>query len=148
MATDFCSGNRQYNSKGRSVFIIVLAVFIMKIVCLGNEFIEGDSLAKEVGEMLSDEYEIVNVKDSFELMGIVSSGEPFIILDVVQGLSEVKMLRVEDLRVDGIVSAHDFDAGFVLKLVGEEVRIIGLPMKGDVGEICGEVLGLIGEGEF
>ncbi len=42
----------------------------MKIICLGNEFAEGDSLAKDVGGLLMGEYEVVNVKDSFELMGI------------------------------------------------------------------------------
>ncbi len=107
----------------------------MKIVCLGNEFIEGDGFAKEVGAMLADEFEVVNIKDSFELMNIVSSGEDFIILDVVQGLDCVKKLRVDDLRAEGIVSAHDFDAVYVLKLLGEEVGIVGIPMRGDAGEI-------------
>ncbi|MDH3353129.1 MAG: hypothetical protein OEL87_01660 [Nanoarchaeota archaeon] len=115
----------------------------MKIVCLGNEFVEEDSFAKKIGEMLKDGFPIVNIKDSFELMEIVSSGEPFIILDVVQGLDEVKKLRVEDLRGDAIVSAHDFDAVYVLKLMGEGVRIIGIPMSGDLEKVRGKVLGLI-----
>lgn len=134
---------------------------MVKIVCLGNEFVEGDTLAKEVGELLKDDFEIINVKDSFELMGALSERvddrvqeiENLVILDVVQGLEEVCELKVGDLRVDSITSAHDFDAGFVLalfghdsgepKLMGEDVRIIGIPMKGDVEKIRDEVLELI-----
>ena len=112
---------------------------MVKIVCLGNEFVEEDCFAKEVGEMLKGDFEVVNVRDSFELMGIISEvggrrsevGEGFVILDVVEGLSEVVRLKVEDLRADGIVSAHDFDAVYVLKLMDADVRIIGIPMSGD-----------------
>ena len=126
----------------------------MKIVCLGNEFVAGDSLAKEVGELLMKEgFGVVNVKDSFELMAILSdestsghdSGEPkdFVILDVVRGLDCVKEIEVKDLRVDSILSAHDFDAGFVLGLLGEGVRIVGIPMEGDVLLVKNEVVKLI-----
>jgi Ni,Fe-hydrogenase maturation factor len=118
----------------------------LKIVCLGNEFVEGDSFAKEIGVLLSDEFEIVNVKDSFELMGIVSSGEPFVILDVVRGLENVRELEVGDLRVDSLKSAHDFDAAYILKLMGVSPRIIGIPMSGDALKIGDEVLGLIWKG--
>ena len=159
----------------------------MKIVCLGNEFIEEDCFAKKVGEILkkgfsskdgSAGFDVVNIKDSFELMGIISSGDDFVILDVVEGLDEVRILKVEGLRVDAIMSAHDFDAGFVLGLLdfapkgvpsqiqtkdelGQtlppaqvasadadkvgNVRIVGIPMRGDVVEVAGEVLGLIEE---
>ena len=33
--------------KIENVFICLLLAYIMKIVCLGNEFVESDSLAKE-----------------------------------------------------------------------------------------------------
>ncbi len=111
----------------------------MKIVCLGNEFIEGDRLAKEVGVLLSGDFDVVNVQDSFELMGVVSGGEEFVILDVVEGLDEVVWLRVEDLKVDAIASAHDFDAVYVLKLLDADVKIIGIPVEGDVGKVLEEV---------
>lgn len=119
---------------------------MVKIVCLGNEFVEEDSLAVEVGVLLSEEYEVVNLKDSFELMGIVSGKDDFVILDVVEGLSEVLRLRVDDLRGNSFVSAHDLDAGYVLKLLDVEVKIIGIPIKGDAGVIAGEVREMIARG--
>lgn len=127
----------------------------MRIVCLGNEFIEGDSLAKKVGEELVKEgFDVLNIKDSFELMGILASqgeavsdgrkaDDEIIILDVVEGLDEVREIGVEDLRVDSIVSAHDFDAGFVLRLLGERVGIIGMPRDGDAGGVLEKVLKII-----
>ncbi len=116
---------------------------MVKIVCLGNEFLKEDCFAKEVGILLEDYYDVINIKDSFELVSIVSSGEDFIILDVAQGLEEVVILKLDDLRGDSIVSAHDLDAGFVLKLLDVDIDIIGIPMSGDAEQIKGEVLRII-----
>lgn len=127
----------------------------MKIVCLGNEFIEEDSFAKKVGALLCDDYEVINIKDSFELMGIVSEigdidgsgdGGKFILLDVVLGLDGVRNIDVGELRVDSILSAHDFDVGYVLGLLGADVGIIGIPMSGNVEEVAREVEELIAHG--
>ena len=112
---------------------------MVKIVCLGNEFIEEDCFAKEVGALLCGEFEVVNVKDSFGLMGIVSSGEDFVILDVVDGLKEVCFIDVTDLKVDSILSVHDFDAGYVLGLMGNDVKIIGMPRTGNKEKILLDV---------
>lgn len=115
----------------------------MKIVCLGNEFVAEDCFAKEVGALLSKDFDVVNIKDSFELMGIVSEGSDFVLLDVAQGLDEVKVLRTGDLRADSITSAHDFDVAYVLKLLEKDVRIIGIPMSGDLEKTRDEVAVLI-----
>jgi Ni,Fe-hydrogenase maturation factor len=112
---------------------------MVKIVCLGNEFIEGDCLAKEVGELLKDNFDIINVRDSFELMEIVSSGEQFVLLDVVEKLDKVMELEVKDLRGNSIVSAHDFDATYVLKLMDSDVRIIGIPQSSNAEQIASSV---------
>lgn len=108
---------------------------MVKILTLGNEFIADDSLAKKVGEKLKSGFVIINIKDSFQLMTELNKSEESIILDVVEGLSEVKEIKIEQLRNDSIISAHDFDAGIVLKLLGKDVKIIGIPMIGDVEEI-------------
>ena len=117
---------------------------MVKILSLGNEFIEIDSLGKLVGEKLKKDFEVVNIKDSFQLMEILNEcSEEIIILDVVKGLEKVKVINIDDLRGDSILSAHDFDAGYVLKLIGKDVKIIGVPMKGDLDEIERGVRGLI-----
>jgi len=126
---------------------------MIKIVCLGNEFVECDSFAKEVGVLLEGDFEVVNIKDSFQLMEVLNSEGELVLLDVVEGLDEVRELRVEDLRVDSIVSAHDFDVGQVLALFGHDsgepgllgvdVKIIGIPMKGDALMVRDEVVELL-----
>jgi Ni,Fe-hydrogenase maturation factor len=115
----------------------------MKILVLGNEFIEGDSFAKKVGGLLEKDFDVVAIKDSFQLMGIFEEKEEFILLDVVQGLEKVCFVRPEDLREDAIMSAHDFDVGYVLKLLEKDVRIVGIPMGGDLEGVAGEVVSLI-----
>jgi Ni,Fe-hydrogenase maturation factor len=105
----------------------------MKILCLGNEFVKEDSFAKQVAQGLLGDFEVVNIKDSFELMSHVQDDkENLVILDVVDKLESVKELSVDDLQENNILTAHDFDAGFVLKLIGKGIKIIGIPMKGEV----------------
>ena len=116
---------------------------MVKILCLGNEFLEIDSFAKKVGELLSSDFEVINVKDSFQLMGFLNEKKDFVIVDVVQHLDSVKEISLDDLRTDSILSAHDFDAGYVLKLIGSDVKIIGIPVAGDIDKIGEEVLRLI-----
>jgi len=85
----------------------------MKILCLGNEFIESDSLAKRIAKELEKElkdFEFVMIKDSFQLIEYLK--EEVIILDVVEGLEEVREIKIEDLKPSNIMNAHDFDAGF------------------------------------
>lgn len=116
-----------------------------KIICLGNEFVKEDSLAKKVGDLLKNDFEIVNIKNSFELISILNSNENLLILDVVLDLNNVKEISVNDLRTDSIISAHDFDAGFILKLIGKNknIRIIGIPMQGDLEKIREDIKKLI-----
>lgn len=106
----------------------------MEILCLGNEFIKEDSLAKKVSyELVKEGFNIVFIKDSFELMDKINSGDDFIIVDVVKNLNEVKIISVDDLKNSKLLSAHDFDAGFVLKLTGsnKNINIIGIPVDSD-----------------
>jgi Ni,Fe-hydrogenase maturation factor len=114
----------------------------MKILCLGNEFIKIDSLAKEIGKELKKiGYVVININNSFELIDYLQENNDIVILDVVLGINCVKILKVEELKVDSIVSAHDFDAGFLLKLMGESktIKIIGVPIKGDKHIIINDI---------
>lgn len=116
---------------------------MVKIICLGNEFIDEDSFAKNIGKKLKDDFEVINIKDSFQLMSILNDDDDFVLLDVVQGLGEVCLLEVKDLKEDAITSAHDFDAAYVLKLLDKDVKIIGIPMTGNLEEIKERVIQLI-----
>jgi Ni,Fe-hydrogenase maturation factor len=103
-----------------------------KILCLGNEFIKEDCLAKKISiELIKEGYNIINIKDSFQLMEELNSSGEVIILDVVEKLNHVKLLKIKDLDNIKIMTAHDFDAGFVLKLFKDKkIKIIGIPMNG------------------
>ena len=117
----------------------------MKLVFLGNECIEEDSLGKKIEKDFEKEFEIINVKDSFQLMSLLNenSCEEIILIDVVKGLEKVRKISVDDLSENNILSAHDFDAGYVLKLIGKQFKIIGIPQSGDEDKIKEGVLELI-----
>lgn len=127
----------------------------MKILCLGNEFIKQDSLAKKIGENLKnsqENIEIINIKDSFELLNYLqikgSSQDPqdnqnLIILDVVENLTKPQLIKIDDLKQNKIISAHDFDASFFLKLIKTNIKIIGIPMEGDINKLSEDVIELL-----
>ena len=114
---------------------------MVKILALGNEFLKQDSFAKEISNILSEnkEYEIINIKDSFQFLEYLQSNEELIILDVVENLKRVGLLEISDLINSSILSAHDLDAGFFLQLIKPNVKIIGIPMQGDLIEIQTDV---------
>jgi len=102
----------------------------MKILVLGNEFIQEDSFAKEIAKELAQNHEIVNIKDSFQFLDeIQNKSDELTIIDVVQNLQEVKILKINDLSENKILSAHDMDASFFLQLLNPDVKIIGLPQN-------------------
>ncbi len=103
----------------------------MKIIVLGNEFIEEDSLAKKI---FSDREKVIFVNDSFQLMEEVKGEDEIVIIDVVSNLKEMKVIGIDDLASGSILSAHDFDAGMVLKLLKPDVKIIGIPIGMDEKE--------------
>lgn len=113
----------------------------MKILCLGNELIERDSFAKKIGEELRNEgYNIIEIKDIFQLIQELNNQDEIIILDVVEKIKEVCFLKPSDLKHSKIISAHDFDAGFVLSLLDlEKIKILGIPLKGNLETIKKQV---------
>jgi len=120
----------------------------MRIVILGNEHVKGDEGAVKLSEVLRDElcdFEFVHIKSSFELVDEINNSDSIVIIDVVRGLVEPRLLDVSDLKVEGINSAHDFDAAFFLKLMcgDKKVRIVGIPQEGDFVSFKDKVVQLI-----
>ena len=119
----------------------------MKIYCFGNEFVEEDSLAKRI----VDELEIGDVEfvkcDNPD--NILDEEETIVILDVVKDIDEVILIDdVEQLETDNIYSLHDFDLAYFLKLMKRtgdinELKIIGIPMEGEIEEIKNEIMNKI-----
>ena len=119
----------------------------IKILCFGNEFVEEDSLAKRLSkEMDLDGFEFVGCGRPEDILGHLN--EKFIILDVASGLKRVSLIDVDDLKHDSLITAHDFDLSYYLKLLthaGEisDVKVVGIPPKGDVEKIKKDLITLL-----
>jgi len=105
---------------------------MVKIYCLGSSF-EGDDLAlKFVGSTIGD-FEFVKYS------GEVS--EEMFIMDVVKGVSEIAILKLDEFLARHPVTMHDFDVGTELRLrmaVGDvkKVSVIALPYGWSYDQVC------------
>jgi len=102
-----------------------------KIYVFGNEFFEGDEVAKNLAKQINNSnFEFIFAESPNE---ILNASDDLIILDVVKGINEVKLLEnIDNLVLENSVTCHDLDLGFYLKLMKStgkitEVKIIALP---------------------
>ncbi len=102
-----------------------------KIFVFGNEFFEGDEVAKNLAKQINNSnFEFIFAESPNE---ILNAEKDLIILDVVKGINEVKLLEnIDDLVLENSVTCHDLDLGFYLKLMKSTgkittVKIIALP---------------------
>ncbi|MFH1642470.1 MAG: hypothetical protein ABIC04_06245 [Nanoarchaeota archaeon] len=119
----------------------------MKVYCFGNEFLKEDSLAKEIaGELEITGIEFINCEspeDIFQEKGDI------VILDVIEGIDKVIIIEdMDQLKDNNITTLHDFDLSFFLKLMKSmdqigNVRIIGIPIKGDKKIIKKQILKIL-----
>ena len=124
---------------------------MIHILCFGNPYLKDDSLAVRIADYFA-EHPIKDIK----FIKCVAPDEvlnytdkEFFILDVVKDLKEPRLFdNIDQIEANNLVSLHDFDLGFFLKLMKEtgkieKVRIIGIPMKKDVKEVKDDILRLI-----
>jgi len=102
-----------------------------KVFCFGNDYFKGDEVAKNLISYLeTKDFEFV-ISDS--PMEVLNSNEEVIILDVVKGISKVRVIDdIDKLELENSVTCHDLDLGFYLKLLKQsgkiqKVTIIGIP---------------------
>jgi Ni,Fe-hydrogenase maturation factor len=124
---------------------------MLYLLCFGNPYLDEDNLALQVADLI--------VKDRIKGLEVVKCVSPdeilsytdkdFFILDVAAGLDKVTLIDdIDKLKSGNMVSLHDFDLGFFLKLMKEtgkldKVRIICIPQKGNVEEIKEKVVALL-----
>lgn len=109
----------------------------MKIIALGNEHIEADSLAinlaKEISKELDLEIEII--QSTGEYLTATKDQKNLLIIDVAKDIKELTLINsIDKLQVSKITSLHDFDIAYYMKLqkeLGEvkEIKIIALPIQ-------------------
>ncbi len=118
----------------------------LKIYCFGNEFVNGDSLAKQIADELDIEgvkFVRCNSPDELEIAG------DLLLMDVVKGIDKVMVIDdVDKLKDKNLCSLHDFDLSFFLKLLKElnqikNIKIIGIPQQGDKEEIKKQISDLL-----
>jgi Ni,Fe-hydrogenase maturation factor len=124
---------------------------MLYLLCFGNPYLDEDNLALQVADLI--------VKDRIKGLEVIKCVSPdeilsytdkdFFILDVAAGLDKVTLIDdIDKLKSGNMVSLHDFDLGFFLKLMKEtgkldKVRIICIPQKGNVEEIKEKVVALL-----
>jgi len=112
-----------------------------KLYVFGNEYLENDSFAGKVARQLQD-VELVYCRSPDDLL---DAEEDVMILDVVKNITAPIIIDdISKLKVNNIISLHDFDLGYFLNLMREldmdkNVKIIGVPMNGDDKKIAEKV---------
>ena len=114
---------------------------VSSVYVFGNEYLEGDSLAREVASYLVG-VDVVHCRSPDDLL---DAPDDLTLLDVVKGVDAP--LLIEDcsvLKTRGLVTMHDFDLAFFIALLGElgvkkNIRIIGVPPVGDARLFAKEV---------
>ena len=120
----------------------------MLVFVFGNEYLEQDSLALKVARKLK--IPDVEFRETSNLSDILCCyGKDIWLMDVVEGLKEPCVLSdIDKIKAGRIVSLHDFDLAYFLKLLKKtgdvkRVRIIGIPQQGSEKEIVKKVRELI-----
>jgi len=102
----------------------------IKVFCFGNEFLEQDCSAKKIAEILKKQmtnFEFISIRDSFQILNYKHELENSVILDVVKGIKHPRLISLDELKTSSITTTHDFDLGFILKLLDNKAKIIGIP---------------------
>ncbi|KHO45386.1 MAG: hypothetical protein QS98_C0011G0081 [archaeon GW2011_AR3] len=104
------------------------------VLCFGNPYVKDDSLAQQTAKRLKlDGIEMVSCNSPEEIMFYMD--KDFAILDVATGIKEAQVISdLAQLESSKMVSLHDFDLAFFLKLLKKlntksKVRLIAVPAK-------------------
>ena len=111
----------------------------MTVYVFGNEDFDLDNRVYELENRIKKKIQGIEFMDVKPNEDIPNKKE-LIILDTVQGIEKVTVIREKDLDkliFSRSVSAHDFDLGFQLKYLIKlgklkKVKIIGIPQTGEV----------------
>lgn len=122
----------------------------MKTVLLvfGNEYLKEDNLAIEISKELKLNIDIERCYSVDNIFNYYNY-ERIFVLDVVKNIDKVTLIKnIDKIKEHKLFSLHDFDLGFFLKLMKElgnlkEIKIIGIPQKGNKELIKNDVLNII-----
>jgi hypothetical protein len=105
---------------------------LLYVLCFGNPLVAGDSGARKLAKSLKmPGVEFVECDSPQSVLDY--AGQRFMILDVAKGVRKPTLIEgTESLQANKLVSLHDYDLGFFLKLMermgkGPRARIIAIP---------------------
>jgi Ni,Fe-hydrogenase maturation factor len=118
-----------------------LTLFNMKyVLCFGNPYLEDDNIAQKAAKQIKVKgVKFVACNSPEQIIDYLE--KDFLILDVAKGIKKITIIdSVSKLEKSKIVSLHDFDLGFFLKLIkkmgnANKIRIIALPQKIDIDKL-------------
>jgi hydrogenase 3 maturation protease len=124
---------------------------MLYLLAFGNPYLNQDNLALSIADaIITDKIkglEVVKCISPEEVLNYTD--KEFFILDVVKDAKEIIMIDdIDKLRSSNMVTLHDFDLGFFLKLMKEtgqieKVKIIGIPQQGDITQIKQKVISML-----
>lgn len=108
----------------------------MRILVFGNPYLEEDSKAVRIAKKLEKKLKETEFKITAEINDLL--GEEYdAIMDVAYGIKETTIINeTEKLKKHKLISLHDYDVGFFLKLLKElgkleKKPIIAIPITGE-----------------
>ncbi|MBU5689829.1 MAG: hypothetical protein QXM68_02935 [Candidatus Aenigmatarchaeota archaeon] len=122
---------------------------ITKILVFGNPLVRKDSLPPSLITTLQKKFPNIEFKEFDAVEDLQKEGRNLYILDSVEGISKVELItNIDILEVNRILSVHDFDLAYTLKLMKntnmiDRVTIIGVPINIDKQEAIDQVTELI-----
>ncbi len=119
------------------------------LLVFGNEYLKEDNMAIKIAEELK--LNNIDIKRCYSVDSIFNyyDYEKIFVLDVVKNIDKATLIEdIDKIKEHALFSLHDFDLGFFLKLMKElgtlkEIKIIGIPQKGDKEEIKESVLKIL-----
>lgn len=117
----------------------------MQILFFGNPLIEKDALILKIIPRLREKFFEIEFLETDPTEDLTKSGRNLKIIDVVEGINEVRLLSLNNLKnfdkliINNVFSMHDFDLGYNLKLLKKlnlinSVKIICIPINMDEEE--------------
>ncbi len=112
------------------------------IYVFGNEYLKEDNLALKIAKRLKN-FKLVICRSPDELLE--AKGKEILILDVLKNVKKPLLIKdISQIKTRKIISLHDFDLGFFLKLMGKikdnkKIKIIGVPSHGNPSKLAKEV---------
>ncbi|MEM5777061.1 MAG: hypothetical protein QXJ06_01285 [Candidatus Aenigmatarchaeota archaeon] len=106
---------------------------IKKILVFGNPLVRKDSLPPSLISSLQKIFPKIEFKEFDAVEDLQKEGRNLYILDTVEGIKKVELItNIDILEVNRILSIHDFDLAYTLKLMRnanmiDRVTIIGVP---------------------